>query len=140
MLPEVIAMPSRSGRKQPSSKVPRSPGCAPGTNQVVLTGRVSSGPTVKDLPSGDQIVTFRLSVGRQRTAMTTRSRAAADSVDCTAWTVRLRHTVARWQVGDRVEVHGALRRRFYAAGGTTTTRLEVEVLRGRAVAAHDGSP
>lgn len=100
-------------------------------NEVVLTGRVSSGPTVRELPSGDQIVTFRLSVGRSRTAMTARSKASVDWVDCTAWTARLRRSVARWSVGDQVEVHGALRRRFFAGGGGPATRLEVEVLRAR---------
>lgn len=100
-------------------------------NEVVLTGRVSSGPTVRELPSGDQIVTFRLSVGRGRTAMTARSKASVDWVDCTAWTARLRRSVARWSVGDHVEVHGALRRRFFAGGGGPVTRLEVEVLRAR---------
>lgn len=103
-----------------------------GTNQVLLTGRVSSGPTVRELPSGDQIVTFRLSVSRGRTAMTTRSKASADWVDCAVWTARLRRVVGRWQAGDRVEVRGALRRRFFAAGSGPATRLEVEVLEARA--------
>ena len=34
-----------------------------------------------------------------------------------------------WQVGDRVNVEGALRRRFYRAGEGSATRLEVEVLK-----------
>jgi single-strand DNA-binding protein len=100
-------------------------------NEVLLTGRVSSGPTVRELPSGDQIVTFRVSVGRGRTAMTARSKASTDWVDCTAWSARLRRSVARWSVGDQVQVRGALRRRFFAAGGAPSTRLEVEVLDAR---------
>ena len=107
------------------------PGASPATNCVALTGRLISAPAVRDLPSGDQIVTFRLSVARSRTAMTARSKAASDWVDCTAWTARTRRTVSRWQVGDRVEVQGALRRRFYAAAAGSGTRLEVEVLQAR---------
>jgi single-strand DNA-binding protein len=103
----------------------------PATNCVTLAGRLIAAPTVRDLPSGDQIVTFRISVARGRTAMTVRSKAAADWVDCTAWTARTRRTVSRWQVGDRVEVEGALRRRFYAAAAGSGTRLEVEVLQAR---------
>ena len=102
-----------------------------GTNCVTLAGKLISAPTVRELPSGDQIVTFRVSVPRTRTAMTARSKAASDWVDCTAWTARTRRAALRWQVGDQVEVDGALRRRFYAAAAGSTTRLEVEVLRAR---------
>jgi single-strand DNA-binding protein len=100
-------------------------------NCVTLAGKLISAPTVRELPSGDQIVTFRISVPRSRTAMTARSKAASDWVDCTAWTARTRRTVSRWQAGDRVEVDGALRRRFYAAAAGASTRLEVEVLHAR---------
>lgn len=100
-------------------------------NTVMLRGRVSSPPTVRELPSGDTIVTFRLSVARGRSAMTARSKASADWVDCSAWTARTRRTVERWQVGETVEVHGALRRRFYRAAAGSTTRLEVEVMQAR---------
>ena len=106
-------------------------GDGPGTNCVVLRGRVTSPPTVRELPSGDLIVTFRLSVSRSRTAMTARSKASSDWVDCSAWTARTRRTVERWQVGAAVEVHGALRRRFYRGETGSTTRLEVEVLQAR---------
>lgn len=102
-----------------------------GTNCVVLRGKVSSAPTARELPSGDTIVTFRLSVARTRTAMTRRSKASSDWVDCAAWTARTRRTVERWRVGDAVEVHGALRRRFYRHAAGATTRLEVEVLQAR---------
>jgi single-strand DNA-binding protein len=107
------------------------PDAGPATNCVTLAGKLISVPTARELPSGDQIVTFRISVPRARTAMTARSKAASDWVDCTAWTARTRRTVSRWQVGDRVEVDGALRRRFYAAAAGSTTRLEVEVLHAR---------
>ena len=104
-------------------------------NVVRLRGRVSSAPAERELPSGAQIATFRLSVTRGRTPMTSGSRQSVDWVDCTAWAARTRRSVAGWAVGDQVEVDGALRRRFYASGEGSQTRLEVEVLRARRAAA-----
>jgi single-strand DNA-binding protein len=100
-------------------------------NAVLLRGHVSSAPAVRELPSGAVITTFRVSVPRARTVMTAGSRQSVDWVDCTAWGARVRRTVGGWAVGDRVEVGGALRRRFYAAAGGSSTRLEVEVLTAR---------
>ena len=100
-------------------------------NTVVLRGRVSSAPAVRELPSGAVITTFRVSVPRARTLMTAGSRQSVDWVDCTAWGARVRRAVAGWEVGDRVEIGGALRRRFYTATAGAGTRLEVEVLSAR---------
>lgn len=100
-------------------------------NTVELRGRVSSAPIERELPSGTVISTFRLSVPRARTAMTAGSSQTSDWVDCTAWNARVRRSVAHWQVGDRVQLTGALRRRFYRAGEGASTRLEVEVVSAR---------
>lgn len=100
-------------------------------NVVRLRGRISSGPTERELPSGSEVVSFRLSVPRARSPMTNGSRQASDWVDCSVWGARTRRTAARWRVGDVVEVEGALRRRFQRGEAGTSTRLEVEVLGGR---------
>ena len=98
-------------------------------NEVRLTGRVTSGPEERTLPSGDVIVTFRMSMAKGETTMSRGSRQQSDWVDCVAFGARCRRAVAGWQVGDRVNVEGALRRRFYRAGEGSATRLEVEVLK-----------
>ena len=100
-------------------------------NTVVLRGHVSTPPAVRELPSGAVITTFRVSVPRARTLMTAGSRQSVDWVDCTAWGAKVRRTVGGWGLGDRVEVGGALRRRFYATAAGSSTRLEVEVLTAR---------
>ena len=102
-------------------------------NTVWLAGRVSSAPLERELPSGDRVVTFRVVTPRERSPMTAKSKQTSDWVDCAAWGSRARRSVASWQVGDQVVVEGALRRRFFRAGGGAGTRLEVEVLRGRCV-------
>ncbi len=103
-------------------------------NEVVLRGRLTAEPVERALPSGDVIVTFRVSVARVgRTPLTARSRQSADWVDCVAAGTRVRRSVAAWSVGDHVVVEGALRRRFYRAAGAAATRLELEAARVRRV-------
>lgn len=106
-------------------------------NTVELRGRVSSAPTERELPSGALITTFRMSVPRARTPMTSGSTQGSDWVDCVAWSARSRRSVGGWVVGDQVEVTGALRRRFFRVGEGATTRLEVEVLGARRSRARD---
>ncbi len=105
-----------------------------GLNRVVLRGRVSGAPAERELPSGALVVGVRISVRRDgaSTAMTKGSKQTVDWLECSAWSGLTRRTVARWEVGDLVEVEGALRRRFPRGGGVS--RVEVEVLRARRVA------
>lgn len=102
-------------------------------NCVSLRGRVSSSPIERELPSGDVIVTLRVVMVRERSPMSTKSKQGSDWVDCVAWGGRVKRSVARWQVGDVVEIEGALRRRFFRMEARTSTRVEVEVLGGRLV-------
>jgi single-strand DNA-binding protein len=100
-------------------------------NEVVLRGRVSGEPQVRDLPSGATMVSFRLVMTRDRTPMTASSKQVSDWVECSAWGARVRKQAGGWRDGDRVEVRGALRRRYFRAGEQARTSVEVEVLGGR---------
>ena len=97
-------------------------------NDVRLVGRVTSVPVVVDLPSGDALVSFRVSVPRSpggaRSGGTT-SGQRVDSIPCSAWSPALRRRIAGWRPGDTVEVAGAVCCRFYQAGGATRSRVEV---------------
>ena len=99
-----------------------------GTNEVWLRGRLTSAPVVVDLPSGDSLVSFRISVPRgPGSARTTAGSSSqrVDSIPCSAWTASLRRRIAGWRPGDTVEVTGAVCCRFYQAGGATRSRVEV---------------
>lgn len=105
-------------------------------NEVRLVGRLTAEPVVVELPSGDALVTFRVSVQRGAApgnpapaGRTTGQRV--DSVPCTAWSARLRRSIAAWRPGDLVEVSGSVRCRFYQAGGATRSRVEVEATAAR---------
>jgi single-strand DNA-binding protein len=99
-------------------------------NEVLLLGRLSAAPEVRTLPSGDEITVWRLVVGRDALVV---GRPTQDTVDCVAWSARVRRCAASWQADDVVEVEGSLRRRFWRAGPTLASRYEVEVVRGRRV-------
>lgn len=98
-------------------------------NEVRLVGRVTGPPTEVDLPSGDQLVTFRVTIARERPT----SRQRVDALECSAWSPRVRRSVARWRQGDVVEVEGAVRRRFYRTPAGTGSRVEIEVAGGRII-------
>src|SRR6478752_2503497 len=98
-------------------------------NEVRLVGRLSTEPEERVLPSGDVVWTFRVVVPRPDRDGRTR----VDALECAAWTARVRRAVGSWRSGDVVEVEGAMRRRFFRAGGGAASRVEVEVSRARVV-------
>lgn len=100
-------------------------------NEVHLLGRLSAEPAETTLPSGDTLWTFRLVV--ERPAVAGRPGQQLDTLDCAVWGGRVRRSVASWAAGDVVEVTGALRRRFYTAGGGKVSRYQVEVGTGRLI-------
>lgn len=100
-------------------------------NEVRLVGRISQQPEERQLPSGDSMWTFRVVVPRG--ADRGRSRKTVDALECAVWGGRVRRSVATWAVDDIVEVTGAMRRRFFQAGGGATSRVEVEVAGGRLI-------
>ncbi len=105
-------------------------------NEVRLVGRVSGEPTVRELPSGDELVQFRLVVPRpprRGPGGRPASRGAGDPIDVACWGSRVRRSAARLPVGQGVEVRGSLHRRFFAAAGGRASRYEVEALSLRRV-------
>lgn len=95
-------------------------------NSVHLTGRISAAPESRVLPSGDELVSFRLVV-RRSPAARKRSRQPVDTIECTVWRAALRRSVARLEAGTEVTVTGELRRRFSRGGAGVASWVSVEV-------------
>ena len=95
-------------------------------NEVRLVGRVSAPPATKILPSGDEIVSVNVVVRRDAKARA-RSKATVDTIECVAWTARLRSRLKKLEPGVQVEVTGALRRRFARTGAGATSFTSVEL-------------
>ncbi len=100
-------------------------------NEVRLVGRLSRVAETRELPSGDGVVTFRISVDRDNPG--TASRQKVDSVPCAAWDARSRRTVTGWEIGDLVEISGSVRCRFFRSGRGLGSRVEVEVSSARII-------
>lgn len=102
---------------------------------MVLVGRLPAGAVERELPSGDQLAAWRLVVERgpgRRPPEGVRV-PTVDTVDCVAWTAALRRAALALRPEDIVEVHGALRRRFWRAGAGPVSRYEVEATSVRRV-------
>ena len=80
-------------------------------NVVLLRGRVSSEPRVRELPSGSVIVNLEVTTVVDETSVSVPVVVEAATVECAA--------------GDEVVVVGTVRRRFFRAGGATQSRTEV---------------
>ena len=80
-------------------------------NVVLLQGRVSSEPRVRELPSGSAIVNLEVTTVIGDASVSVPVVVDAPTVDCAA--------------GDDVVVIGHVRRRFFRAGGATQSRTEV---------------
>jgi len=117
----------KSAQKKWAQKPTQEPAGTLNCNEVALVGRVSADPERRDLPSGDQLVTFRVVVDRPPQKGV--SKRAVDVIDVTCWTKRTQRTAAALEPGSTVRVEGALRRRFFAAAGGRASRYEVEASR-----------
>jgi single-strand DNA-binding protein len=131
-------MPRRpSTTSAPSSEAPASPAVGAGPvssrNEVTIAGRLAAAPEPRELPSGDVVVIWRVVVERDGPPVT--GRPHLDTLECAAWSARLRRTALSWQAGDIVEVHGALRRRFWRSpGAAVSSRYEIEAAGARRLA------
>lgn len=82
-------------------------------NVVVVRGRLSRAPQVRELPSGDVLVAYEVTV------------AKADGPADTVPVVRPGGDPGGLEAGDEVVAVGRVRRRFFRAGGSTQSRTEV---------------
>ncbi|HWH28508.1 MAG TPA: single-stranded DNA-binding protein [Mycobacteriales bacterium] len=105
-------------------------------SEVHVVGRVSSAAQDRELPSGDVIVSFRVVVDRPPLRRSTPAGVrlpVVDTLTCVAWTARVKRAAAALSAGDVVEVHGALRSRWWRGATGLSSRTEVEVERLRRV-------
>jgi single-strand DNA-binding protein len=103
---------------RPSIAVP------PGTNLVVLRGVLSRDPEPRQLPSGDSLVAFEVTIRR---VARSGDPVRAESVPVTWFDPPAAATAMA--AGDDVVVVGRVRRRFFRAGGATASRTEVVAAR-----------
>jgi single-strand DNA-binding protein len=86
-------------------------------NVVVLAGRLSDVPEVKEMPSGDQVTRFRLHVPEPGKRLL--------PLQVSAWDKLARKACERLGKGDAVLIRGHLIRRFFRDGGGGRSVTEV---------------
>ena len=102
-----------------------------------MVGRVSAAPEVRSLSVGELVV-WRMAVERPRPADGARR---SDWITCVAASPGPGADVRGLRVGDVLEIHGTLRRRFWRSQHGPVTPLEVEVRRAEpAVSAPEAVP
>jgi single-strand DNA-binding protein len=85
------------------------------TNVVVLIGRLARPAEARELPSGDRLVAYEVTVDRPG--------ERAETVPV-VW-LGAPASAADHDVDERMVVVGRVRRRFFRAGGSTQSRTEV---------------
>ena len=85
-------------------------------NIVLLHGLLTREPDVRELPSGDHVASFDLTV---------RDDGYETEVVPVAWPDAPLGSVDKLEAGSEVIVTGRVRRRFFRAGGATQSRTEV---------------
>lgn len=97
-------------------------------NEVRLRGRLAAPAQFREMPSGDTLAIFRVTVNRPAN-----DRAKVDSLDCVNAAGRVRQALQRAEQGDTVELSGSLRRRFWRSPAGPASRYAVEVATLRAI-------
>lgn len=103
--------------------------CRVSANEVFLRGRLAAEPAERTLPSGDELLSFRLTVARPPDRAD--SKVRVDSIDCATMSARVRRCLARAAPGDELEVCGSLHRRFWRSASGLASRYEVVVTAAR---------
>lgn len=89
-------------------------------NHCTFEGRLSGKPEARELPSGDEIVVFRVIVPRH-------DGGRVDTIDCSAATPSLRKRVLALAPDATIAIEGALHRRFFRGANGVASRYEVQV-------------
>jgi single-strand DNA-binding protein len=92
-------------------------------NQVFLRGRLADAADYRELPSGDVLAVFRLTVTRPPG-----DRVRVDSLECASTRARVHRTLDRAEPGDELEVSGCLRRRFWRGATGPASRYSVDAV------------
>lgn len=90
-------------------------------NEVFLRGRLAAAAEFRELPSGDVLAVFRVTVSRPAG-----DRARVDSIECASVRPRVHRSLERADAGDEIEVLGALHRRFWRSPAGLASRYAVD--------------
>jgi single-strand DNA-binding protein len=89
------------------------------SNFVVLNGTLSGEIQSHVQADGVEVLQWRLRVPR--------AEGGADSVPCTSSSSRVMKTIVKLKEDQIVELEGSVRSRYWRSGGSTQSRVEIDV-------------
>lgn len=98
-------------------------------NHACLVGEVRTTPQTRTLPSGDEVVSFRLAVERPAAERRSSRSPKHDVFDVSCFTAGTRRTASRLKAGSTVLVEGAFRRQVRRAAGVAVVRTDLHARR-----------
>ncbi|GAA4913766.1 single-stranded DNA-binding protein [Streptomonospora salina] len=141
-MPDTTASPTTAPATAPATGTDRRPvggnERAPGhRNEVVVAGRITGEPAVRELASGDRLTTWRISISR--TPAEQRPNQYVDPITCVSFQKAVEERTRAWRIGDVVQVSGMLRRRFWRSPKGSGSVVEIEARTVQRVSAASGS-
>ena len=106
-------------------------------NEILVAGRITARPHIRELPSGDRLATWRVCVVRPDNSRY--GGRPVDSITCTSFDPFLHERIRSWKPGDVVRMTGELRRRTWRGReGVVRSVCEVEARTATLVRAAGG--
>jgi single-strand DNA-binding protein len=90
-------------------------------NKVIIGGRLTATPELKQTPSGVSVTTFTIAVNRRG------KDAGADFLDCVAWRQTAEFVTKHFDKGNAICVVGSLQKRMWEKNGEKRYATEIVV-------------
>ena len=107
-------------------------------NKVILVGRLTHDPQIKQTPSGKKVTSFSIAVGSKRKDST--GLYITDFFNITAWEKTAEHIVKYFGKGKEILIEGELQSRSYDKSGEKRYVIEVSAKEVRFVGSRAQTP
>ena len=94
-------------------------------NKVILVGRITKDPELRNIQSGSSVVNFTIAVGRPTTQNSDQNTSNADFINCVIWNKQAENLAKYVKKGSLIGVEGRIQTRTYEANGVTRYITEV---------------
>jgi single-strand DNA-binding protein len=97
-------------------------------NKVILGGRLTADPELRQTPQGISVTTFSIAVNRRFTKTNDGSQPTADFFNCTAWRSNAEFITRYFKKGNSICVVGTLQNRSWTDQQTGQKRYATDII------------
>ena len=94
-------------------------------NKVILVGRITKDPELRNINSGSSVVNFTIAVNRPVAQNADQNQNNADFINCVIWNKQAENLAKYVKQGSLIGVEGRIQTRSYESNGTTRYITEV---------------